>query len=215
MASDHAEREGVVRYRLDYRAGPAPGAADVAALDAWRHVLFRLGLVGGNDPRRYHGLGFGNVSCRKGQGGPFVISGTQTGHIAHAGPGLYCQVTACDPSTNYIAARGPVKPSSEALTHGAVYQADPSVHCVLHTHHPLIWRYAGALGLPATPVDVPYGTPEMAESVATLCRGEAAAGGLFVMAGHEDGVVSFGHDEQQAGTRMVAALARAMAMTSD
>ena len=211
MSAPGSEREGVVRYRLEYTPGPAPSGKVVAALDSWRHVLFCLGLIGGGDPARYHGLGFGNVSVRV-PGAGFIISGTQTGHLPHAGARHYAVVSACDPAANRIVAGGPVKPSSEALTHGAVYAALSDVNCVLHAHHPAIWRHARVLGIPATPPEVPYGTPEMAASVATLCHSDAGGDGIFVMAGHEDGVVSYGVDEQQAGTRLVAALARAIAI---
>ena len=214
MTELKGEREGVVRYRLDFESGPAPVAADIAALDAWRHVLFRLGLIGGNDPERYHGLGFGNVSRRlPGSDLRFVISGTQTGHLPHAGANHYCTVTHCDPAANRVVAEGPVKPSSEALTHGAVYVADPAAGCVLHAHTPLIWRRARALGLPATPADVPYGTPTMAEAVAVLCQRHP--GEVFVMRGHEDGVIAYGHDEAEAGQRLVTALAAALALDQE
>ena len=209
MTEGQGEREGVVRYRLDFQPGPAPAQESVALLDAWRHVLFRLGLIGGNDPARYHGLGFGNVSRRlPGADLRFVISGTQTGHLAHAGASQYCTVTYCDPSANHVMAEGAVRPSSEALTHGAVYVADPAAGCVLHAHTPLIWGQAETLGLPATPADVPYGTPAMAESVAGLCQ--RYPGEVFVMAGHEDGVIAYGRDEAEAGQRLVTALARAL-----
>lgn len=203
------EREGVVRYELEFEAGAAPAVEDIAALDAWRHVLFRLGLIGGNDPERYHGLGFGNVSRRlPGAGLQFVISGTQTGHLEHAGPANYCTVSHCDPGTNRVVASGPVRPSSEALTHGAVYAAEASAGCVLHAHNPLIWQQAAALGLPQTPPEIPYGTPEMATTVAALCQQHP--GEVFAMAGHEDGIIAYGRDEAEAGQRLVAVLARAL-----
>lgn len=211
MTEAQEEREGVVRYRLEFEKGAAPAIEAVAALDAWRHVLFRLGLIGGNDPQRYHGLGFGNVSRRlPGAGLQFVISGTQTGHLEHAGRQNYCTVSHCDPAANRVVASGPVQPSSEALTHGAVYSADATVGCVLHAHNPLIWQQATALGLPQTPAEIPYGTPEMAAAVATLCQ--QYPGEVFVMAGHEDGVIAYGRDEAGAGQRMVTTLARALAL---
>ncbi|MFM8333814.1 MAG: class II aldolase/adducin family protein, partial [Candidatus Methylumidiphilus sp.] len=100
-------------------------------LNAWRQILFRLGLTG-LDPRRYGGLAFGNVSLRT-QGSRFAVSGTQTGGKPRLGPQDYCLVTGFDLAHNRIHAEGPVKPSSEALSHGAVYAANRSVGCVLLT----------------------------------------------------------------------------------
>lgn len=205
-----AEAEGVIKYRLDYAAGPAPAADDAfARLRAWRDVLHRLALVG-QTPERYAGYGYGNVSARNAAG--FVISGTQTGGPARLEADGYAQVTACDVARNAITATGPVKPSSEALTHGAVYALSPDISCVLHVHSPDIWTAAPALGLPATAADVPYGTPAMAAAVATLyATTDLPRVGVFTMRGHEDGVVAFGADADDAGRRLVTVLADALA----
>lgn len=204
------EREGVIRFQLDFTPGPPPSPRAVAELDAWRSILFRLQLVG-RDPDRYHGLGFGNVSCRDGEAG-FLVSATQTGHAAVLGPGGYCRITACDPRRNHVVATGPAKPSSEALSHAAVYAARPRAACVLHGHSPDIWQAAERLGLPVSDPAVPYGTPEMAAEVDRLCR-EAldADAGLFVMGGHEDGVMAYGPDPETAGLLLVRTLAAALA----
>jgi len=42
-----------------------------------------------------------------------------------------------------------MKPSSEALTHAAVYAASQTVKSVVHVHSPIIWRHYQALALPA------------------------------------------------------------------
>jgi len=203
------EREGVIQFDLRYRAGPPPPEESVAVLDGWRGVLHRLQLIG-RDPARYGGLGFGNVSHRMDEG--FIISGTQTGDREALGVDGYCRVTACDPTANRVDAIGPVRPSSEALTHGAVYRARPQVDCVLHGHSAEIWQRAASLGLAATDPQVTYGTPAMAAEVARLLDvvGMAEAG-VFAMGGHEDGIIAFGPDEDTAGGLLVATLARALA----
>ena len=63
------EREGVIKYRLEHRAGPLEPRlyGDLACqLNAWRELLALTGLVG-QDPQRYGGAGFGNVSARVGR----------------------------------------------------------------------------------------------------------------------------------------------------
>jgi len=215
---NHNDREGVIKYVLDYQPGPAYDSAELTELNAWRQVLFRLGLVGA-DPQRYEGLGFGNVSRRVGPFGTpveqrrFLISGTQTGELPSLGPEHYVLVSECHQAGNRVVASGPVKPSSEALTHGALYTADPQLRAVLHAHSPDIWQAAMALGLPVTDHRVAYGTPAMAEEMQRLYhQPDVRDGGIIVMGGHAEGVVSFGAGLSVAGSIMVRTLARALAV---
>jgi hypothetical protein len=79
----------------------------------------------------------------------------------------------------------------------------------MHAHSPHIWRNAAALELPMT-ANVPYGTPEMAAEVARLYReSDMAQKKIFGMAGHEDGIVTFGATAEEAGFVMIGYLARA------
>lgn len=211
-------REGVIKYTLDFESGPRTAWAELAELNAWRQVLYRLALIGA-DPDRYEGLGFGNVSRRVGpfRGEPrqrrFLISGTQTGHRDRLRAEHYVLVTECDPQRNRVAAKGPIKPSSESLTHGALYAVDAQLRAVLHAHSPDIWQAAMELGLPVTDHRVAYGTPAMAEEMQRLYRQpEVRDGGVIVMGGHPDGVVSFGAGLSVAGNVMVRTLARALAV---
>lgn len=195
------EQEGVIKYRLDYRSSPACDESLLESIQQWRLTLNQLGLIG-QDDRRYGGLGYGNISIR--HKGGFIISGTQTGHLDRLTPEHYAFVESCDPKVNHIVAAGPVKPSSEALTHGAVYQLDETIQAVIHVHSPEVWSLSDRLFLPATPVDVPYGTPEMAAAVAQLWRdNRLKLSPVFTMAGHQDGVVSFGRDMTEAGMALL------------
>ena len=196
-----AEQEGVIKYRLDYTRSEPCGAGSLEAIQQWRLTLFQLGLIG-QDPARYGGLGYGNISIRHGNG--FIISGTQTGGLDRLTPEHYTRVTLCDPATNHIVATGPVKPSSEALTHGAVYALDPDIQAVIHIHSPQIWALRQRLFLPETPAEVPYGTPQMAQSVQNLWQqGQLKLSPVFAMAGHEDGIMSFGRDMNEAGMALL------------
>jgi len=213
---DPETREGVIKYTLDYRTGPAPESEILAELNAWRQILFQLGLVG-QDPQRYDGLGFGNVSRRVGSFAGaahqrrFVISGTQTGGLARLGPEHYVQVTECRAEENLIRAVGPVKPSSEAMTHGALYALDNHLRTVLHAHSPEIWQAAMLLGLPVTDHRVVYGTPQMAAEMQRLYQDpQVRTGGIIVMGGHPDGVVAFGAGLATAGSILVKTLAAAL-----
>jgi len=211
-------QEGVIKFSLDFHPGPAPEPDQVADLNAWRKILYRLGLIG-QDPERYEGLGFGNVSRRSGAfaGDPhhrrFIISGTQTGLLAELEAGHYVLVTECHSEENRVSAVGSIRPSSEALTHAALYAADNQVRAVLHAHSPEIWQAAMTLGLPVTDHRIAYGTPDMAAEMQRLYENpDVRDGGLIVMGGHHDGVVSFGPGLDIAGQVMVRALARALAV---
>jgi L-ribulose-5-phosphate 4-epimerase len=201
------QQEGVIQFDLQWQQTGVI-QADLAALNAWRDILCKLELIG-QDPRRYEGYGFGNVSQRHGTGNQFVISGTQTGHIRSIEECHYALVTEFDPSSNRVTAEGPVRPSSESMTHGVIYSLDESVNCILHVHSPAIWNAASKLSLPLTHADVDYGTPAMAAEVSRLfAETDVNKQGLFAMAGHQDGVVSFGSTPEQAGVRLIKTLAR-------
>lgn len=207
------EQEGVIKFRFEM-AERAPVASPLLReLGAWRTLLRRLGVLG-QDPARYDGYGFGNVSVRAAPGAPgFFISGSQTGGREELGPEHWVEVLASDPESNFLRARGQADPSAESLTHAAVYAADRRVTCVLHGHSPEIFAAASRLGLPATAAEVPYGTPAMAREVARLFAAtRVARSGFFVMGGHEDGVIACGRGPAEAGRRLVLALARALAL---
>jgi len=208
-------KEGVIKYQLDFTLAPPLPPARIAELNAWRKIMYMTALIG-QDPNRYGGYGFGNISCRlhatgvPGAQHPFIITGTQTGDCADLSPNDYVVVTGCFPAENRLIATGPVKPSSESLTHGTLYALDSSILWVVHSHSPHIWRHAAALGVPMTG-DVAYGTPEMADAVRRMYRdSDMAAQHIFGMAGHEDGIVTFGHTAEEAGFVMLGFLARAL-----
>jgi ribulose-5-phosphate 4-epimerase/fuculose-1-phosphate aldolase len=207
------QEEGVIRFALEFTpAGPAAIPA-LGKLNAWRRLLWQLGLIG-QDPERYGGLGFGNISQRlepydaPPNRRPFVISGCQTGHLSELSPSGFAFVGEHNATLNRVVAAGPIKPSSESLTHGAVYNMDTSIRVILHVHSPTVWHCAAALGIPLTGGHVPYGTPRMAQEVERLCREtRLVETGIFAMSGHEDGVIAFGHTADEAGCVLMRALA--------
>lgn len=177
--------------------------------------MYMTALIG-QDPMRYGGYGFGNISCRfddasvPGEQDRFVITGTQTGGYPDLTASHYVVVTGCYPAENRLVATGPVQPSSESLTHGTLYALDSSILWVIHTHSPHIWQNAAMLGVPMTR-DVAYGTPEMADEVRRLhSDSDMTRKHIFGMAGHEDGIVTFGQTAEEAGFVMLGFLARAL-----
>ena len=205
------EVEGVIKYQLDFQTSPALTWLGFEELNAWRNILFNLHLIG-QDEGRYDGYGYGNISYRNQCGSDgFYISGTQTGGKKQLTINDYCRVTLCDVKHNHIVADGAVKPSSEALSHGAVYQLDTKIRCVIHVHSDVLWRCAAHIGLPCTEENVAYGTVEMADEIAGLYRsGELSKVRLFIMGGHQDGVIAYGETIEQAGAALIAQLSLAI-----
>ena len=204
------QTEGVIKYQLDYQPSPLPPGADLRGLFRWFRVCREAGLIG-RDPGRYDGYAYGNISVRAGVG--FVISGTQTGGEAQLTPELLAWVEDFDIVANRLRAGGPARPSSEAMSHGQVYRAIPAVGAVIHVHSPHLWHAATGLNLPTTPRSIAYGTPAMATAVEDILRADPdEAAGLFVMGGHEDGIVAYGPEIDVAGAQLLDALRRAQTM---
>ena len=198
--------EGVIRFRFEHRREGLPDdLRQVAAeLGRWRGVLVGRGVVG-QEPGRYGGYGFGNLSARVGDG--FLITGSQTGHLAALDLAGFALVDSWHAVEHRLTSRGLVEPSSEALTHAALYDASPEIGAVFHVHSPALWARRGTPGLPATAPDVDYGTPEMAAEVRRLCRFTPAPA-LLAMAGHEDGILAYGPDSTTTAHTLLAALDR-------
>ena len=71
-------------------------------INAWRKILYMTQLIG-QDPARYGGFGYGNISQRLApfdaaeRQRRFVISGTQTGELADLTEEHYATVLECHP----------------------------------------------------------------------------------------------------------------------
>jgi L-ribulose-5-phosphate 4-epimerase len=190
--------EGTVKFHGDHRPGPPPAAELVAAIEPFRARLHALGLVGVYP----NGIGYGNLSVRAGAG--FVITGTGTGALGRLTAAHYTRVVDSDEVRNRVESCGPVRASSESMTHAVIYRTVPEASAVAHVHHPQLWRRAcGAV--PTTAADVAYGTPAMASEVRRLlAEPQVREGRVLAMAGHEEGLVAFGENMERAVDRLFA-----------
>jgi L-ribulose-5-phosphate 4-epimerase len=211
--------EGVIKFEIEHRQERLDRdryGALAAELAGWRRVMAMTAVVG-QDTARYGGAGFGNVSARVGPPGSplgrraMLVSCTQTGGLPQVDLEDFCVVERYDIAGNRVVSRGPCRPSSEAMTHGAIYDLGPHIRAVLHGHAPPVWRRARQLGIPCTAPDVAYGTPEMAREVLRLYRASALPERqILAMTGHEDGIIAFGRSIDEAGCTLVKYLARAL-----
>jgi len=200
------DTEGVIRFQLEHADVQLQPDPAIDELIHWHTIMFRLGLVG-RDPRRYGGYAYGNMSqrtdCEK-----FIISGTQTGGLETLTIQHYAIVDHCDVAHNQVRSHGPARPSSECMTHAAIYNANADVHAIVHAHSPVIWQHWQQLDIPTTAKDIAYGTPEMAAAVADcLKRTGDTPQGSIAMLGHEDGVITYAHELETASLEMTRLLA--------
>ncbi len=189
-------KEGVTQFSCVLEAASPGTSPELQDLQAARHGLFLRDVVG-CDLRRY-GACYGNLSARVGPWAAppgrreFIVSCTQTGADPDPGAASWVRVRRYDHRQNRVWATGPCAPSSESLTHGALYDAALSVRAVVHGHDRQTWLWLLANGAPATPADVGYGTPEMAAAASGVVAKTWRYPNVFAMSGHEDGVVTYG-----------------------
>jgi len=192
--------EGFIKFDCRWTKSPPLENGMINELNKWRRLLFDAGLVG---QYKDTGIGFGNISMRSGSETQFVISGTQTGHLADLTGAHCCQVTDHDIRDNRISCHGPVRASSESLTHAAIYELDPAIQAVVHVHSDTLWRGLRDR-IPTTNPDVAYGTPEMAEEFGRIYRDtDFASSEIAVMGGHDGGLISIGHNMAEAAGRFL------------
>ncbi len=179
--------EGVVKFDCTWDEMPPIADDRLSELIAWRDRMHAWGILGVYP----NGIGYGNISVRL-DAHRFLISGTQTGHLPVTGPEHYTTVDRWDLDRNALHCCGPIRASSESLTHAAIYDYDRNLGAIVHAHHPKLWQtYKNQL--PTTCASVPYGTPAMAREMWRLFREtDLAQCRILVMAGHEDGLLAFG-----------------------
>jgi L-ribulose-5-phosphate 4-epimerase len=197
------ETEGVIKYRLDFKQSE-PILQDINELNVWRSILHGLGLVG-QQADRYLGYGFGNLSQRSHEHiDQFVISASQTGHLAQLDQSHYSLIENFDIDANRVQASGCLPPSSEALSHAMIYRLNAQICCVLHIHDPVLWNFGLQYDYPASSAEVEYGTVAMAHELERLYQTDALKRcGILIMRGHEDGVIVFADSIAQAGLRLL------------
>jgi L-ribulose-5-phosphate 4-epimerase len=166
----------------------------LAELNACRRKLVDQHLLGVCP----NGVGFGNVSVRNGPTTSFYITGSATGGLAELTPVDCVRVVAYDFARNWLSYEGTAIPSSESLTHAAIYESDSIASAVIHCHDSALWAIL-LDRVPTTSKAVAYGTPEMAYEIIRLFQiSDVRSEKIFVMAGHRDGIVTFGKSLEEA-----------------
>jgi len=179
-----------IKFSCERVAAGITSFGGLAELNAYRRKLLDLQLIG-LDPS---GVGFGNLSVREGVTDNFYITGSSTGGIQELTLADCAKVVACDFKMNRVRYEGSALPSSESLTHAAIYESDARAGAVIHCHDSKLW--ATLLNqAPTTSKAADYGSPEMANEIMQLfTRTNLRSKKIVVMAGHKGGIVTFGKD---------------------
>ncbi len=190
--------EGYIKFNCHWIPSNDIPLAMVAELNLWRNILYQKGLIGAYPD----GIGFGNISMRWKEN-MFLISGSATGGLATLNESHYSLVTNYDLSTNSVTCEGPLKASSESLTHASIYECSPATNAVIHVHDLNAWNRL-IYHVPTSSANVPYGTPEMANEIKRLFEETSlSTEKILVMGGHQEGIISFGEDLEEAGNILI------------
>ena len=189
---------GVIKFNCNWIKA-APLASDlIIDINNWRDKMFELRFIGVND----EDIGYGNISIRLNQK-EFIISGSATGNLNKLSNEHYTKVINYDLDKNSLTAEGPILASSESLTHAVIYECDKNVNAIIHIHNTKLWNQL-MNKVPTTNKDVEYGTPAMAMEMKRLfAETDLRNQKILVMAGHQDGIISFGKNLNEAGNQLL------------
>lgn len=185
--------EGYIKFNCDWNLTAPWHEEAMDAINQCRSILYEEGWIGIYD----NGIGFGNISVRTAI--PFfIITGNATGGCKSLTDMHFSRVTAYNLSQNEIGCNGPIKASSESLTHAAIYECAPHTNAVIHIHSKKMWQWL-LHRVPTTDAKVPYGTPAMAHEIKRLfAQTSVRQQKIIVMEGHEEGIITFGETLQEA-----------------
>ncbi|MBL6975595.1 MAG: class II aldolase/adducin family protein [Deltaproteobacteria bacterium] len=137
----------------------------------------------------------GNMSVSVEGGLAVTSSGCNLGLI---GPTELAWVRECSIDDRTVRYHGPEKPSSEAMMHWLIQRDFSGARAVVHAHDAVATSGQVVVGLTETPVEVPYGTVELARLAV-----EAFSGGADIIALKNHGYVAYGHDLDNAVATIV------------
>ena len=185
--------EGYIKFNCNWILSNDIPLDKVAELNMWREIMYDKGWIG----LYPDGIGFGNISMRCDEK-TFLISGTATGGLPILTKSHYSLVTNYNLSTNTVTCMGPVKASSESLTHALIYECSAATNAVIHIHNLDLWNRL-LHHAPTSSENISYGTPEMAKEIKRLFDETALSKEkIIVMGGHREGIISFGKDLEEA-----------------
>ncbi len=180
---------GSIKFRMNRLSRTVPTFSQLDEVNSCRQELLRAGLLG----RDENGIGFGNISVRvPGQSG-FHITASGAGDRSILEARDIVLVTGWNIATNEVEFSGAADPSSESMTHAAIYESDAQAAAVIHAHNQILWNLLSATGA-VTSGSADYGTPAMAAAVKQYLSAQKERENLFAMDGHSGGILCCGQE---------------------
>jgi len=191
--------EGYIKFESHLHQTPPPSEWVVEEVNTWRDRLYALGYIGAYEG----GIGYGNISVKSELTNEFIVTGSGTGTIPLLFPDHFTRVSSYSIDANSVVCEGQIDASSESMTHAAVYACAPEARAVMHIHSRPHWDTL-LNKIPTTSASAAYGTPEMAREIKRLFdETDFREIRVMAMAGHEEGILSFGTSLKVAGTRLL------------
>jgi L-ribulose-5-phosphate 4-epimerase len=186
--------EGYIKFNCNWIQSEPVSSNEITEINNWRDTLYKLGLIGVYS----NGIGFGNISIRY-NNQTFLITGSATGGLDKLTESHYVLVNEYNLKQNSLTCNGPIKASSESLSHAAIYESSPETNAVIHVHNIGLWQNL-IYKIPTSRKNVLYGTPEMAKEIKRLFKEtNVSVEKIIVMGGHKEGIITFGKTLDEAG----------------
>jgi ribulose-5-phosphate 4-epimerase/fuculose-1-phosphate aldolase len=186
--------EGYIKFYCNWIKAEPLSINQLLQINSWRDTLYNLGYIGAYK----NGIGFGNISIRCNNRN-FIITGSTTGGFKTLDENHYVLVDDYNLLQNSVTCTGPIKASSESLSHAVIYECSPETNAVIHIHNLGMWKRL-IHKVPTTREEIPYGTPEMANEIKRLFEiTNVSTEKIIVMAGHQEGIIVFGKTLDEAG----------------
>ncbi|MDP4291592.1 MAG: class II aldolase/adducin family protein [Bacteroidota bacterium] len=190
---------GSIKFKCNWLLSEPVDEKMILDLNRWRDILFDYKYIGVYP----NGIGYGNISIRLSEK-EFLITGTSTGHLDKLTNQHYSKVISYNFNENSLTCLGPIKASAESLTHAAIYEMDPDTQAIIHIHNKKMWDIL-LDKIPTTSANVEYGTPQMALEIKRLFHEtNLIEKKILVMGDHEEGIIAFGKDLEEAGHLILA-----------
>jgi len=190
--------EGYIKFNYNWIKDKPIPINKLSEINKWRDKLYKLKLIGAYDS----GIGFGNISIRF-ENNTFIITGSATGNLRELSGNHYVLVTEYNLMKNSLTCKGPIKASSESLSHAVIYECLSDTNAVIHIHNLGLWEKL-INKVPTTNKNISYGTSEMANEIKRLFEeSNVRDEKIFVMGGHKEGIISFGKTLDEAGNTLL------------
>ncbi len=167
-------------------------------LNKWRNKLYKLNLIGALN----NGIGFGNISIREANLSSFFITGSTSGNLSLLKKEHYARVFNSNIANNSVDCEGPIKASSESLSHAVFYTSNNTINSVIHIHNYNLWKYF-LHKYPTTSKNAEFGTSALAKELEEIIKSSDNSLGIIILEGHKDGIFVYGENINKAGNLII------------